>query len=224
MHAIQDWSKNVEQWLAQDHALLTDAAAFRSRIDRPDLQVGSRSMPDDPNHLFRWRLPFVAATAEVVFEGFVHRLLDYHKEWTREFVGGHVVETLAPGVRILYQRFKPGVPGISPRDLCSLEVVRELSPRIKLASFRSVDRLPHEPGYERIDWWGAALCTTSEDGKSSELIYLDRENQGGRFPHWLMNLAMPKYLVLQAEQVRSFFSSGGPIELRQAAAGARANS
>ena len=172
-------------------------------------------MPDDPNHLFRWRLPSVAAPAEVVFEGFVRRLLEYHKEWTREFAGGHVVDTLSPSARILYQRFEPGVPGIAPRDLCSIEVVRDLSPEIKLASFRSVDRLPREAGYERIDWWGAALCTTREGGKDSELVYLDRENQGGRFPAWLMNRMMPKYLVLQAEQVRRFFSGGGPSALRK---------
>ncbi len=172
-------------------------------------------MPGDPNHLFRWRLPCVAAPAEIVFEGFVSRLLEYHKQWTREFAGGHVVEVLGPDARILYQRFEPGVPGIKPRDLCSLELVRELAPGVKLASFRSVDRLPPEPGYERIDWWGAALCTTLKDGKTSELVYLDRENQGGRFPAWLMNRMMPKYLVLQAEQVRRFFADGGPRELHE---------
>lgn len=90
MEATQDWSKHAEEWLARDLALLSDSSGFRSLVARPNLQVGSRPMPDDPNHLFRWRLPEVAAPAEVVFEGFVHRLLDYHKEWTREFVGGQV--------------------------------------------------------------------------------------------------------------------------------------
>jgi hypothetical protein len=161
-----------------------------------------------------WRLPSIGAPAEIVFEGFVHRLLEYHKEWTREFAGGRVVEQLGPSARILYQRFQPGIPGIAARDLCSIEVVRDLAPGVKLASFRSVDRLPACSGAERIDWWGAALCTTHEGGKSSELVYLDRENQGGWFPAWLMNRMMTRYLVLQAEQVRRFFATGGPPELR----------
>jgi hypothetical protein len=45
-------------------------------------------------------------------------------------------------------------------------------------------------------------------------MYLDRENQGGRFPAWLMNRMMPTHLVRQAEAVRDFFADGGPPELR----------
>jgi hypothetical protein len=213
METFENWSQHVDAWLEGDHALMTGDAGWRSVVARDDLQIASRPMPDDPNLLFRWRLPTVNAPADVVFEGFVHRLLDYHKEWTREFAGGRVVETLGPKARILYQRFQPGVPGISPRDLCSLEVVRDVAPGVKLASFRSVDRLPREAGHERIDWWGAALCRTHAGGRASELVYLDRENQGGLFPSWLMNRMMPKYLVLQAECVRRFFAKGGPPEL-----------
>ena len=209
MESMEHWRERADGWLAQDHALMTDAAGFRSRLDRPDLQIGSRPMPGDANELFRWRVPSVAASADGVFEGFVHRLLDFHKHWTREYIEGHVVETLAPNARVLYQRFDPGVPGIAKRDLCSIEVVRDLAPGIKQVSYRSVDRLPKAPGHERIDWWGAALCTTNADGRTSELIYLDRENQGGLFPAWLMNRVMTKYLVLQAEAVRGFFQSGG---------------
>jgi hypothetical protein len=202
-----------ESWLAQDLVLLNDANGFRSLVDRGDLQIGSRPMPDDPNLLFRWRLPVVNASADVVLEGFVNRLLDYHAEWTKEYVGGHVVDAPAPGTRILYQRFRPGIPGIAPRDLCSAEVVRDLPGGVKLASFRSVDALPKEHGHVRIDWWGAALITPV-DASHSELVYLDRENQGGRFPAWLMNRMMTRYLVLQADQVRRFFANGGPPDLR----------
>ena len=100
------------------------------------------------------------------------------------------------------------------RDLCSVEVLGERAPGAKLVSFRSIDRLPPTPGHERIDWWGAALCTTRADGVHSDLTYLDRENQGGAFPAWLMNRMMPRYLVKQAEAVRAFFRGGGPAELR----------
>jgi len=204
---------DAESWLDVDLALLTTADAFRTRVDRPDLQIGSRPSTDDPNDLFRWRLPAVNAIPAVVFEGFVHRILEYHHVWTREYAGGHVVPTPDARTRVLYQRFDPGVPGVADRDLCSAEIVRELPDGALLASFRSVDAVPAEPGRVRIDWWGAALCRPLDDGRS-ELVYLDRENQGGRFPAWLMNRMMPTYLVRQAEAVRDFFADGGPPELR----------
>ena len=214
MERANEWAEHAEAWLQRDHALLTESDGWRTLAAPGDIGLWSRHLPDDPNDLFRWRLPAVGASAEVVFEGFVHRVLAHHKEWTREFAGGRVVESPRPDARILYQRFEPGIPGITPRDLCSIEVRRDLAPGLKLASFRSVDRLPAEPGYERIDWWGAVLCRTLDDGERCEFTYLDRENQGGHFPSWLMNRMMPRYLILQAEQVRRFFANGGPPELR----------
>ena len=208
-----DGLDQAESWLAQDLALLEEADGFHPVVSRDDLSIGSRPMADDPNLLFRWHLPRVDAPAAVVFEGFVTRLLDYHGEWTREFSGGRVVSEPRSGMRILYQTFRPGVPGVSQRDLCSAEVVTDLPGGCRLASFRSVDALPAQPGFVRIQWWGAALCRPI-DAASSELVYLDRENQGGRFPSWLMNRMMPRYLVHQAEQVQRFFADGGPPEIR----------
>jgi len=205
MNDPESWAKHAEEWLDRDLALMTDDAGWQPVVSRPGLAIWSRAMPDDDNRLFRWRLAALEAPAEAVFEGFVHRLLEHHKEWTPEFVGGHVVQARDAGARILYQRFDPGVPGIAQRDLCSADVVRVLGPGRLLASFRSVDALPPAPRHERIDWWGAALCRTLEDGERSELTYLDRENQGGYFPSWLMNRMMPRYLILQAEAVQRFF-------------------
>lgn len=215
METLREWQTRSPAWLDQDLALSTDSTGWKVVLDRADLGIWSRRMPDDDNLLFRWRLPVVDAPAEVVFEGLVHRILEYHRLWTKEFSGGHEVERLGPGARVVYQQFDPGVPGVKKRDLCSIEIVRDVGPGVKLASFRSVDRLPSEPGYERIDWWGAALSTTLPGGATSELVYLDRENQGGLFPTWLMNRMMPKYLVLQAEAVRRFFAGGGPPALRE---------
>ena len=214
MESMNDWSARAEAWLTRDHALMTSDDGWKALSAPSGIELWRRPMPDDPNHLFRWRLAVVGASAEVVFEGFVHRILAHHKEWTKEFVDGRVVSSPGPSARVIYQRFDPGVPGITQRDLCSLEVLRDVAPGVKLASFRSVDALPPEPGHERIDWWGAALCRTRDDGVTSELTYLDRENQGGLFPSWLMNLTMPKYLILQAQQVQRFFAQGGPPELR----------
>lgn len=209
MESSATWAEHAEEWLARDLALLTEQAGWRAVKATEGIEIWSRSMPDDPNDLFRWRLATVDAPAEVVFEHFVHRILEHHQEWTKEFAGGHVVEEPAPGARILYQRFDPGIPGVAKRDLCSVEVVREFGPGERLVSYRSVDRLLAEPGRERIDWWGAALCRTHADGRTSELLYLDRENQGGLFPSWLMNWMMPGYLLLQAREVRRFFRGVG---------------
>lgn len=209
MWSAAEWADHADSWVQQDLALLTEPEGWRPIRAEAPIELWSRTMADDPNHLFRWRLPVVDAPAEAVFEDFVHGILTHHKAWTREFVGGRVVEEGAPGMRILHQRFDPGIPGVTPRDLVSIEVVRDLAPGVKLASYRSVDRLPREPGFERIDWWGAALSRTLPDGAHSELIYLDRENQGGWFPTWLMNRMMPGYLVLQARLVQRFFAQRG---------------
>lgn len=214
MEPIDDWKARADGWLARDHELLTTDDGWSPLRARDGVALWQRTMADDRNRLFRWRLPLVGAPADVVFEGFVHRLLEYHREWTREFDGGEVVEVLAPHARVLYQRFDPGVPGIRRRDLCSLELVRDVAPGVKQASFRSVDRLPAVARHHRIDWWGAALCTTHADGATSELTYLDRENQGGWIPAWAMNPAMPGYLVKQATAVGRFFADGGLAALR----------
>jgi len=94
------------------------------------------------------------------------------------------------------------------------EATRTLPDGVLMASCRSVDALPDEPGHTRIDWWGATLCTPI-DRSTSELVHLDPENQGGRFPAWLMNRMMTRYLVTQAEAVATFFAAGGPPELRR---------
>lgn len=214
MRPWQDVTREADAWTARDLELLTSDEGWRRVVARDDLAIWSRREPDDPNHLFRWRLPVVGAPAEVVFEGFVARILEYHQHWTREYMDGRVVEALDDRARIVYQRFDPGVVGVTKRDLCSAEVVRELAPGRLLASFRSVDRVAPQPGFERIDWWGAALATTRDDGRTSEFVYLDRENQGGLMPAWLVNLTMPRYLTLQADGVRRFFADGGPPALR----------
>lgn len=207
------WLRACDGWVEQDLALLRDTTGFRPVVTRPDLQIGSRPLPDDPNLLFRWRLPDVAAPAAVVVEGFVHRLLDYHRVWTKEYVDGRELARPTAGVRVLHQRFDPGVPVVRKRDVCAAEVVRQLPGGAVLASYRSVDEAPVPPRHARIRWWGAVLVTPL-DARRSEIVYLDRENQGGRFPARLMNRLMPRYLVAQAEAVRAFFADGGPAALR----------
>lgn len=203
VEALDGWEARAQGWLDRDHALLVGDEGWRTLAAPDGIGLWSRPMPDDPNLLFRWRLPQLAAPPGAVYDAFVTRILELHHEWTREFVGGRVLSEPAPGVRVLHQRFDPGIPGITRRDLCSVEVTRTLPGGAWLVSYRSVDALPSEPGHVRIDWWGAALCRPQ--GEGSELLYLDRENQGGWFPAWAMNAMMPKYLILQAREVERWF-------------------
>jgi hypothetical protein len=52
------------------------------------------------------------------------------------------------------------------------------------------------------------LFEANADG-TSQLVLIDRENQGGYFPSFMMNLIMPKYLTHQFENIIKFFKSGG---------------
>ena len=84
MHSSKDWADHVDAWLARDLALMTERDGWHPIAAPGDIGLWRRRMPDDANDLFRWRLPVVEAPAEVVFEGFVHRILEHHKVWTRD--------------------------------------------------------------------------------------------------------------------------------------------
>lgn len=204
---MDGWEARADGWLDADLALLEGDAGWRPRRAPDGIGLWSRPTPDDPNHLFRWRLPLLEAEAGRVYEDFVVRILELHREWTKEYVEGRLVAVPRPDARVLYQCFDPGLPGIAPRDLCSLEVTRPLPGGAWLVSHRSVDAVPPVPGHARIDWWGAALCRPVGEGRCS-LDYLDRENQGGWFPAWAMNAMMPGYLVVQAREVARWFGAG----------------
>jgi hypothetical protein len=207
----------VEEWLETDLRLMTQPEGWRALRGSSGCTLHRRPSPDDPNDLFLWRCPTMNAPAEIVFEALVHRILDYHQHWTREFVGGSLVEAIDRDTKIFHQRFDPGIPGFKKRDLCYVMVARRLDERTLQASYRSVDAVAPLPGHERIRWWGANLCIAGERPGTSELVYLDREDQGGAIPAWLMNLLMPRYLRYQCDQLRRFFADGGPPALRPTA-------
>jgi hypothetical protein len=210
MSPIPGWPEIQSEWLDTDHRLLTSLDGWTPHRRREGNRVWRRSMPGDANDLFLWQSPLINAPAATVDDVLVNRLLDYHQHWTKEFRGGRVVERLGPNAQIIYQHFDPGVPGISKRDLCSVVVTRKLDGGALLASHRSVDTVPPQPGYVRIDWWGAHLCVPGEREGTCALFYLDRENQGRLFPAFVMNLVMPNYLRFQYKQIEAFFANGGP--------------
>jgi hypothetical protein len=141
---------------------------------------------------------------------FVHKMIDYHQYWTAEFTGGIVVDEIDENTQIIYQQFNPNIPFISKRDLLYIQGSRKVNDHPIQTSFRSVitDKMPLVKGYERIDWWGANLFEANPDG-TSQLVLIDRENQGGRFPSFMMNLVMPKYLIFQYKSIIEFFNKGG---------------
>lgn len=210
MITIKDWQLNKEKWLDTDLALMTSDEGWKERNQKNGISILQRSFPDDKNDLFRWRLPNVAAPHTEVFDVFTHKMIDYHHYWTAEYTGGYVVKVLDENTQIIYQQFNSGIPLIYNRDLLYVQWSRKIDDKTMQTSFRSIiwDEIPVPSGFERIDWWGGHLFEANTDG-SSQLVLIDRENQGGWFPYFMMNLIMPKYLSHQFNSIVKFFEKGG---------------
>jgi hypothetical protein len=210
MITIKDWQLNNEKWLDKDLALMTTDAGWKERNQKNGISIWQQSFADDKNDLFRWRLPNVTADYKAVFDVFVYKMIDYHHYWTAEYTGGFVVEEINENTQIVYQQFDPGIPLISKRDLLYIQWSRKIDDKTIQTSFRSIvlENMPVPDGFERIDWWGAHLFQANSDG-TSQLVLIDRENQGGRFLSFIMNKIMPKYLAHQFESIIVFFRKGG---------------
>lgn len=210
MITINDWQLNNEKWLDADLMLMTSDEGWRERSQKKGICIWQRPFADDKNDLFRWRLPRVAAPHGEVFDVFTHKMIDYHQYWTAEYTGGFRVQDIGENAQIVYQQFNPGVPLIAKRDLLYVQWSRTIDDRTMQTSFRSIvlDMMPVPAGFERIDWWGGHLFEANPDG-TSQLVLIDRENQGGRFPAFMMNLIMPTYLTHQYESIVQFFEKGG---------------
>ena len=211
MNDVKALLARAPEWLDTDHRLMTEPDGWRLRARHGRIVIHSRPTPDDRNDLFKWEMPEIGASHEIVFDAFVHRILDHHGAWVRAYTGGRLVETISDAAKVFYQQFDPGIPGVRTRDLCYLVVTRRVSDRVLQASYRSVDAVPEVKGFERIRWWGAHLCVEGSAPGTSSMIHLDRENQGGSFPAWLMNLSRPRHLRLRCEEIAKFFAGGGPL-------------
>lgn len=210
MITIQDWQLSKEKWLDKDLALMISDKDWKERTQKGDIKIWQRSFPDDKNDLFRWRLPKVAANHNEVFDVFTNKMVDYHHYWTAEYSGGYLVKEIDENTQIIYQQFDPNKPFISKRDLLYIQWSRKIDEKAIQTSFRSIvwEEIPLPKGFERIDWWGGHLFEANEDG-TSQLVLIDRENQGGFFPSFLMNKIMPQYLIHQFESIIKFFEKGG---------------
>lgn len=210
MITIQDWQENKEKWLDKDLVLMTTDEGWKERTQKGGISFWQRPFDDDKNDLFRWRLPKVAASHEEVFDVFTNKMIDYHHYWTAEYTGGYVVKVIDENTQIIYQQFNPNKPFISKRDLLYIQWSRKINDKTTQTSFRSIllDEVPVPKGFERIDWWGGHLFEANPDG-TSQLVLIDRENQGGLFPAFLMNMVMPQYLTYQFESIIKFFKNGG---------------
>lgn len=210
MIKLQDWQINKEKWLETDLSLMTSDEGWKERTKKGGICIWQRPFADDKNDLFKWRLPKVAASHDEVFDVFTNKTIDYHHYWTAEYSGGYLVKEIDENTQIIYQQFDPNKPFISKRDLLYIQWSRKLDDKTIQTSFRSIiwDEIPVPSGFERIDWWGGHLFEANEDG-TSQLVLIDRENQGGFFPSFLMNKIMPQYLIHQFESIISFFEKGG---------------
>jgi len=210
MITFQDWELNKETWLNQDLTLMQSDEGWRERTQKNGIKIWQRPFPDDKNDLFRWRIPKVEAVHSEVYDVFVHKMIDYHHYWTAEYTGGFLVKELEENVQIIYQQFNPGIPFICKRDLLYIQWSRKINETTWQTSFKSIilDEMPVPKEFKRIDWWGGHLFEANEDG-SSQLVLIDRENQGGSFPAIIMNKVMPQYLIKQFESIIKFFKKGG---------------
>ncbi|GGD46827.1 hypothetical protein GCM10011514_08520 [Emticicia aquatilis] len=210
MITFEDWKLNKEKWLDKDLALMTNDEGWKERTTKGGISVWQRPFPDDKNDLFRWRLPKVDASHEEVFDIFTNKMIDYHHYWTAEYTGGYVVKVIDENTQIIYQQFNPNKPFISKRDLLYIQWTIKIDDKTLQTSFRSIiwEELPVPKGFERIDWWGGHLFEANDDG-TSQLVLIDRENQGGYFPSFLMNQIMPQYLIYQFKSIITFFEKGG---------------
>lgn len=210
MKTLQDWQMNKEEWLRKDLELMAEEIGWKKRTENNGIPIFQRSFPDDKNDLFRWKLPKVAASFEEVHHVFTKQMIDYHHYWTAEYSGGFLVKEIGEHAQIVYQQFRSGIPLIANRDLLYVQWSKTLDNNRIQTSFRSIvmDDFPATPGFERIDWWGAHLFQANEDG-SSQLTLIDRENQGGNFLSFMMNLIMPNYLAHQFNSILTFFEKGG---------------
>jgi hypothetical protein len=212
MITLQDWQLNKKAWLDKDLALMTTNEGWKERNQKNGISIWQQSFADDKNDLFRWRLPQVAAPHTEVFDVFTNKMIDYHHYWTAEYTGGYVVKEIDAQTQIIYQQFDPNKPLISKRDLLYIQWSRKIDDKTIQTSFRSIvwDEIPVPQGFERIDWWGGHLFEANADG-TSQLVLIDRENQGGWFPYFMMNLVMPQYLTHQFESIIKFFEKGGVV-------------
>lgn len=210
MITLRDWQSNHEKWLDQDLTLMTSNEGWKERVKKKDITIWQRPFVDDKNDLFRWRIPNVAANHKEVFDVFINKMVDYHQYWTAEFTGGFVVEEIDDNTQIIYQQFNPNIPFISKRDLLYIQWSRKIDDKTMQTSFKSIvwENIPVPKGFERIDWWGGHLFEANTDG-TSQLVLIDRENQGGNFPPVIMNKIMPQYLTHQFESIITFFNNGG---------------
>lgn len=210
MITLHDWQLNKEKWLDKDLALMTTEEGWIERTQKGGISIWQRPFDDDKNDLFRWRLPNVAARHTEVFDVFTNQMIDFHHYWTAEYTGGYVVKVIDENTQIIYQQFDPNKPFISKRDLLYIQWSRKIDEKTIQTSFRSItlDEVPVPKGFERIDWWGGHLFEANNDG-TSQLVLIDRENQGGFFPSFMMNKIMPQYLIHQFESIIAFFEKGG---------------
>jgi hypothetical protein len=210
MITIKDWQLNKEKWLDKDLTLMTSDEGWKRRSQKNGISIWQQPFEDDKNDLFRWRIPNLAANHREVFEVFTNQMVNYHHYWTAEYTGGFMVEEIDENAQIIYQQFNPNIPFISKRDLLYIQWSRKIDNNTFQTSFRSIvlENMPVPNGFERIDWWGGHLFEANPDG-TSQLVLIDRENQGGNFPSFMMNKIMPQYLIHQFESIISFFKKGG---------------
>lgn len=210
MTTLGEWEKNRKAWHELDYNLMTSDEGFSVAAEKDGITIWRRPFPDDKNHLFKWVIKGLKVSHTELADIFTNQFHQYHQYWTKEYTGGYDPMIIDEEARLSYQQYDSGIPLISNRDWLVIQWSRVIDPTCIQLSFRTIkhDKQPPVKGYERIDWWGSHLFEANADG-TSNLYFIDRENQGGYFPAFLMNRMMPKYLIFQYKALIEFFEKGG---------------
>lgn len=210
MTTLEEWENNKTAAMQLDEKLMTSDNGWKVAKEKSGITIWTRSFPDDKNNMFKWVIPSLKADYKEVYDCIANHFHEYHQYFTVEYTGGYDVANPDEFNKVSYQQYDSGFKLISNRDWVVIQTTKVLNDKQIQIAYRSITH-PDRPlvkGYERIDWWGGHIFEDNGDG-TTKLYFVDRENQGGMFPAFLMNQMMPGYLIKQVVAFEKFFEQGG---------------
>jgi hypothetical protein len=203
---VLQWMKTSRsQWLKEDEALVreSDHWTVRREKNEGDLRLTVRSRDDpsgDPNWLFSYYDHQVVELPLEVTTALYGSWVDLAQNWTKE---QHFEKLLleSENVAIWFQFFLPPllahICGAAPRALVAAYTFSSSENGPTVISNRSVPKkwVSSLPRSSVLLMWHGGFLLHAEGAQKTSIVKIDRENQGGWLPTWLMNhFLMVKYL------------------------------
>jgi len=216
----QGWSSCDPEWFDDDYTLMTTDDGWWEASSSDGITVDEHTTNYTSYNIFRFTIPTLNATSDVVLDVFDLGILNYSVAWTPQFASGELIyqnytnfteDPEAINTSIIYMQFSSPSSVATRRDVCAIMCTKSLGDDsgVYLASWRSVSDCPAHSDFIRLIWRGANLITPNEDGGTCSLTLLDQENPQGWMSSCLMNFLLPYYLVQEYKDVVTTFSDGG---------------